>query len=331
MTEVDRMESFQEKKRVTQDNRFFEAFHALILEQNHITFHTYRQAQEFLTHRYKTKRSSHVLTEDHIIAYTMTRCPAIYAVLRQCLRELPTDFLPQRVLDLGAGPLTALFALLSRYQHFSYEAIEPHPFMYKMAKNVQENMELPCHIQLHNKTLEHFLPSERPYDLVIASYVLGEVNHLEKMLLLIFQAVEKFGLIVLPGTPIDFDIIKRMRSLIKEQGYFIVAPCGTDGPCPLSDAKERWCHFSVHVKRSTLHTKLKKGSLPFEYEKFTYLLFAKDPALQKKRLLSQPLHHKGHVTTELCCDQGRIQHIVSRKNKDLFKKVQKLHWGDALD
>jgi ribosomal protein RSM22 (predicted rRNA methylase) len=289
---------------------------------------SHQKNQKFLTEIYTTQRSSYSFNADHILTYCVTRCPATYAVIKRCFEELPDDFKPCHVLDLGSGPLTAYFALLDTYENVSYTAVEPHSEMFKIASCIKNHFSFS--LSLHQKSIETFLPSANHYDLVIASYVLGEIQDWEKVITLMLQATECFGLIILPGTPLDFSIIKKIRHSILEKGFHILAPCGTEAPCPFPCHVDRWCHFSTHVERSKYHKILKEGTLSYEYEKFSYLLFSKEKVERKKRLLSSPSHHGGHVIVEVCSEQGYKKCIVTKKNKEEYKKVKKLKWGDAI-
>jgi ribosomal protein RSM22 (predicted rRNA methylase) len=289
-----------------------------------------KEDQKFLTHVYtKTKnRSSSDLSKRHILTYCMTRSPATYAVIKKCLRELPVDFSPQSVLDLGCGPLTAYFALLEEYRNFSYTGIEPHPDMYTLALDAKKNFD--CSITLHNTKLESFLPTQNAYDLVIASYVLNEISVVEPVLSLILEAVQNFGLIILPGTPKDFEILEQIRTAVLNKNFHIIAPCATQKACPLLGQKDRWCHFGAHVERLKEHKTLKEGDLSFEIEKFSYVLFSKKNIKPKSRLMSSVHKKTNHLSVELCTIDGLKKEIVTKKDKDLYKKIKKMKWGDGF-
>src|SRR5437016_5605202 len=74
------------------------------------------QAREELTDRYqKPSKSSYIITEAQRHAYVFSRMPATYAALISAFRAIceRTDFQIKTVLDLGAGPGTAMWAASS--------------------------------------------------------------------------------------------------------------------------------------------------------------------------------------------------------------------------
>ena len=79
-----------------------------------------------------------------------------------------------------------------------------------------------------------------------------------------------------------------------------------------------------------MHQLLKQGNMGHETEKFCYLIALKQsPAPAAKRLLKPPLKRTGHVHLELCTSKGVEKIIVSKREKDQYKKARKLYWGDS--
>jgi len=77
-----------------------------------------------------------------------------------------------------------------------------------------------------------------------------------------------------------------------------------------------------------LHRQLKSGALGYEDEKFSYLIASKlaySPS--GKRVLRTPIKRKGHHILELCTPIGIEKKIISKKEKDLYRKVK---WGDLI-
>ncbi len=91
-----------------------------------------------------------------------------------------------------------------------------------------------------------------------------------------------------------------------------------------------WCHFAERVARTSLHRKIKGGSLGHEDEKFSYVIVSKTQGnLPPARILRHPLKHPGNITFTLCAQEGLKQEIVSKRTPDKYKKARKLEWGDA--
>ena len=144
------------------------------------------------------------------------------------------------------------------------------------------------------------------------------------------MAANKGVIIVEPGTPASFQRMLYIRDLTLSFGGHILAPCPHAACCPLK--KPDWCHFSVRLERTFLHRYAKAATLPFEDEKFTYLIVTKEQQPQcSSRILRPPSHHSGHVTLPLCSPAGLQKLTISRRHKDLYKKARKSQWGDSWD
>jgi ribosomal protein RSM22 (predicted rRNA methylase) len=73
--------------------------------------------------------------------------------------------------------------------------------------------------------------------------------------------------------------------------------------------------------------------LNYEDEKFSYLIFSKEPKVQSfsSRLLRHPQIFKGHLKLSLCQQNGQIkEQVVSKKDNNFYKLSRKLDWGDCF-
>lgn len=85
------------------------------------------------------------------------------------------------------------------------------------------------------------------------------------------------------------------------------------------------------MERSSLHRRLKGGTLGYEDEKFSYVAATKKPfSLPTSRILSQPSRHSGHVELKLCTPEGVQQPTISKKMGSLYKQARKADWGDVF-
>ena len=101
-----------------------------------------------------------------------------------------------------------------------------------------------------------------PADLVIASYVIGEVS--PRLLGRVADALWKAtgDVMIEPGTPAGFARIRTLRARLIAQGAHVVAPCPHDHACPIVDPD--WCHFAQRLPRSRAHREVKGAALAFE-------------------------------------------------------------------
>ncbi|KAF2922365.1 hypothetical protein DAI22_07g107900 [Oryza sativa Japonica Group] len=239
--------------------------------------------------------------EDETVAYVASRMPAIYAachrVLREVRRRLP-DFAPAKVLDFGAGPSSALWAMRAVWPKSieKVNLVEPSKEMQRAGKNLLDNLKgLPLihsydSIQELNRNIEKH---ERRHDLVISSYALGEIPSLNDRITIVRQLWDLTGdvLVLLePGTPQGAKIISQMRSYILwmekrkcrkiekstraapsemksivcqeaslKNGAFVVAPCPHDGRCPLENT-DKYCHFVQRLERTSSQRAYKRSN-----------------------------------------------------------------------
>ncbi|KAK7849806.1 methyltransferase-like protein 17 [Quercus suber] len=251
--------------------------------------------------------------EDETAAYVASRMPAVfsacYRVLKEVRRRLP-GFSPARVLDFGAGTGSAFWALREVWPQSleKVNLVEPSQSMQRAGRSLIQGMKnLPLihsydSIQALTKSINK---SERRHDLVIASYVLGEIPSLKDRITIVRQLwdlTQDVLVLVEPGTPHGFNVISQMRSHIlwmekrklrkskaainttskdlvvgQKSGAFIVAPCPHDGQCPLTRTS-KYCHFVQRLERTSSQRAYKraKGEPPlrgFEDEKFSFVAF----------------------------------------------------------
>ncbi len=136
-------------------------------------------------------------------------------------------------------------------------------------------------------------------------------------------------MIVTPGTPHDFNYLLTVRDLLLKQGGQLIAPCPHSYQCPLSSTSD-WCHFSVRLQRSLNHKLTKQGSLGYEDEKFSYMIFGKDTSCPDKtiaRIIRKPIKRPGHIILDLCTATGIERQVIGKKDS-IYKQAAKTEWGD---
>jgi ribosomal protein RSM22 (predicted rRNA methylase) len=253
-------------------------------------------------------------------------------ILRECKIRIP-DLRVESMLDLGAGPGTALWASTLQFSELTRATlVEDAPEWIVLGKQMAESSEAPA---LHTADWrQQSFTAELPagtFDLVTISYALNELRPAEvaEVLQAAWERTAKVLVIAEPGTPTGFELIREVRRELIASGAFVAAPCPHALACPMRDGN--WCHFAERVQRTSEHRVAKNAELGYEDEKHSYVVFARDPVrLPSARILRHPRKRSGHVELELCTEKGLIRETVSRKQGEDYKRARRAEWGDEF-
>ncbi|MEV5909291.1 small ribosomal subunit Rsm22 family protein [Streptomyces chartreusis] len=170
-----------------------------------------------------------------------------------------------------------------------------------------------------------------PTDLVTVSYVLNELTARDRATLLdTVASAARTVVIVEPGTPDGYTRVIEARDRLIAAGFRIAAPCPHSAACPIVPGTD-WCHFSARVSRSSLHRRIKGGSLAYEDEKFSYVAATRLPATPAPaRVVRKPQIRKGQVLLDLCeTDPSLHRTTITKRHGDLYKAARDTEWGDS--
>jgi ribosomal protein RSM22 (predicted rRNA methylase) len=310
---------------------------AIQRETGKVDRHKLAQATAQLTEHYKAADLSTpaVASEAHRAAYLAVRLPATYVAIRRVFGEIKLRA-PQNeiasLLDLGAGPGTALFAAAEEFPQLRQATlIESDAGWIAVGKRLAGQNTAPAvpQAQWLKQDLRSGLACEK-HDLVVISYTLGELPQAaaEAVLNKAWKCAGKFLVVVEPGTRRGFATMNAVRSACIANGAAILAPCPHHFTCPMAAAGD-WCHFSQRVERTSQHRQLKGGALGYEDEKFSYLVAAKNSSPSAgARIVRHPGKHSGHVKLALCMQNGQIEtRTITRSSKEAYKRARKAEWG----
>ncbi|HEX2582804.1 MAG TPA: small ribosomal subunit Rsm22 family protein [Chlamydiales bacterium] len=295
-----------------------------------------REAREKLSADYRKGASSANAFQDssQLVSYLATRMPATYAAnvrVFQAIRERLPQFQCRSLFDLGAGPGTASWAALEIFAELS----ELH-LVERESSAIQIGQQLSAHQPILREAKWQCSPLQGNWrceaaDLAVLSYVFAEMNRAESLSLLRRLFEEKISLVAIvePGTPQGFERIRLFRELALQQGAQIIAPCPHPFACPMQG--NDWCHFSARAERTRLHRQLKQGSLGYEDEKYSYVVYAKPnftlPPMEG-RVIRSPQKGSGFVRLSLCSNEGTLQEItVTRSDRENYRSARDSEWG----
>ena len=276
-----------------------------------------------------------IASEVHRAAYLGMRLPATYAATSAALAEVGR-LMPgasiSSLLDLGAGPGTASWATAGIFAGLSQiTCLEREAAWIGMGKRLAgTGVDTPMGHAIWMQRDLRSAPSLPAGDLVVSSYALGEIEReqVSRILRQAWAAARQALVIVEPGTMAGFELIRSLRAELLALGGRLIAPCPHQGDCPIGVGD--WCHFSQRIERSPLHRQLKSGTLGHEDEKFAYIAVAKEAVVPvPSRVLRHPLRHPGHTRLLLCSQEGIETVTVTRSDREQWKRVRKVDWGDA--
>lgn len=288
-------------------------------------------AAKVISEGYRAGKPSHAIaTPLQALAYAVARMPATYASCAAVfarLAEVMPGFGPARLLDVGAGTGAASWAAVTQWPALqSATMLEPNPALRSLARNLVEGGPLGG-----AEFLSGSLDAEKPQaDLVVASYVLAELPEKEAAGVAadLWSSADVALALIEPGTPQGFARIRAARAALIAAGAHVAAPCTHDKVCPMTG--DDWCHFSQRLSRSRDHMLLKEASVPFEDERYSYVVVTREKVSAGARILAPPLETKPGLTFKLCDENGLRAQFVASRDKDEYRRVRKRGWGDLF-
>lgn len=277
--------------------------------------------------------SAAIASDTDALAYALARMPATYAAdiaSLNALIDIRPDFSPTSLLDVGAGPGTATWAAAEAFPSLqSFALLDANDALRKLALDLAADGDR--HITYERGDARRLLAGAEPADLVVASYVIGEMGEAEraKHAALLWEKTRDTLLVIEPGTPAGFARIIAIRQQLIATGAHVAAPCPHDGLCPLQPPD--WCHFTQRLQRSRAHKQIKGAEVPFEDEKFAYVALTREAVSRRpSRVLAQPAIGKAEAVAKLCTPGGLELMRVPRREKAAYAQARRWRWGDAV-
>jgi ribosomal protein RSM22 (predicted rRNA methylase) len=279
--------------------------------------------------------SGAITSQADALAYALARMPATYAAVTaslNALAEIRPDFSPQSLLDVGAGPGTATWAAAEAFSSLkSFSLIDANDALRALALDLARDSARLSELKYEKGEARAALGEAVPADLVVASYMIGELSEHERERLAeaMWAKTRETLVIVEPGTPAGYARIIALRQQLIALGAQVAAPCPHDQNCPLTSPD--WCHFSQRLPRSQAQKQIKGAELAFEDEKFSFVVLSRTPvARHPARVLAQPLVGKAEISAKLCTPAGLVTTKVPRRDKTGYARARRWRWGDAV-
>ena len=279
--------------------------------------------------------SAAIRSEADALAYALARMPATYAAVTASLNafvEIRPDFAPKTLLDVGAGPGTATWAAGEAFPSLQdFTLLDANDALRALALGLVTDSFRLRDVNYERGEARATLKKADTSDLVVASYMIGEISDAEQRALaeLMWEKTRDTLLVVEPGTPAGYARIIALRDRLITVGAHVAAPCPHDGKCPLQ--MPDWCHFTQRLQRSRAHKQVKGAELPFEDEKFAYVALTRVPVeTRPARVLAQPAVTKIEITAKLCTPTGLVVTKVPRRAKADYASARRWRWGDAV-
>ena len=278
--------------------------------------------------------SQTIATPLQAIAYAVARAPATYAACAAVfarLRQVMPDFAPASLLDVGAGSGAASWAAAAAWPSISsITMLDRNRALRDLARQLAEPL---AHVEILAGDViakKRSLELKSGADLIVASYVLAELaeDKAGAVAADLWTSANTALALIEPGTPAGFARIRAGRSALIAAGAHVVAPCTHDAACPMSG--NDWCHFSQRLPRSRDHMLLKDANVPFEDERYSYVVVTREKLVSGARILALPLESKPGLTFKLCDESGLRSQFVAMRDKDEYRRVLKRGWGDLF-
>ncbi|MFE7354511.1 small ribosomal subunit Rsm22 family protein [Streptomyces sp. NPDC057543] len=269
-----------------------------------------------------------------VAAYAAYRMPATFEAVRSALAALQDaapDWVPATHTDIGGGTGAASWAVAGAWEGPRTTVLDWAEPALALGRELAGISGIPALRAAEWRRARIGAGLElAPTDLITVSYVLKELTADVRAALVDTAAAAAQAVVVVePGTPDGYARIIEARDRLIAAGLKVAAPCPHNDACPIEPGTD-WCHFSARVSRSSLHRQVKGGSLPYEDEKFSYVVATRfDPEPVRARVTRKPQIRKGQVLLDLCTrDEALRRSTVTKRHGELYRAARDIAWGD---
>jgi ribosomal protein RSM22 (predicted rRNA methylase) len=240
--------------------------------------------------------------------------PRTRAALERIFAELPATTVVRRALDLGAGTGAAGEAIRRRFGAVELVAVDQVPGPGIVVADLRREVR----------------PSgvEGTFDLVVAAHLLNELGRslsVGERAKLVFawarELLAEGGLLVLlePALRETSRELLAVRDQLVSVGYFVLAPCLWQGPCPALVRERDFCHATAPWEPDEAARRAGRSAVDY-----SYLVLARggERSTDRRlfRVVSDPLEEKGRLRLFGCGPAGRHALVRLHRDRDLASR-----------
>jgi len=289
---------------------------------------------------------------DEVFGYLALRATATYAQLHGAMShifKLIPNWQPTSILDIGSGPGTAVWAARELWPEINtITCLEKDDNFSKIGKEIlKDNLEKSVVINWKTIDLSLSKPEiETKYDLVTIGSVLNEMTQDQQKNILEFanDHCRCVLLVVEPGTPKGFEVIKHTSLYLRTQTGILLAPYINNGLVTStldqigfgqSITRPQFLKRIRQMQRKLSSTK-DKPLLPasdWEEAKYTYVASSVLPAQISPwaRLVAKPVMAKAYIELKILTKDKVSTIKVLKSDKVVYKVIKRMKWGDLID
>lgn len=262
--------------------------------------------------------------------YLACRMPATTAALLRIFLDLPSEFKPRTISDLGSGSGSAIVAATEVFQSIErVTAVDANEELMGLASVILGKLGSSFAYKVETGSYLS-MDSFANADLVTLSYTLNEIPTAERLHVVARAWAATTGMLVVvePGSNPGFTTIMDIRDWAIEEGIHVLAPCSHHGVCPLRAID--WCHFHARFPRSKRLLQVKRGTLGYEDEPYTYIVLSRKVYDRGgNRILRAPTKVAHGLKVGVCTPSVVTEKIVPKSDSG-YKQLKRLRAGDRL-
>lgn len=286
------------------------------------------------------QQQTHLVDFVDAAAYLGLRATATYAQILGALaavQEVLPGWQPQRMLDLGCGPGTGVWAastLLPTVRQVT--ALDQNPHMLELGRQILSTAQLSLAVTWQQgDLLAWHTQASGDYDLILLANVLNELERVQREQLLgaVFERCRGVLLILEPGTSVGSAIVQEAAQMFAHQGTLLAPYIGPHF------VAEHFLHFPQRFTRPDFARRMRQSmresplmASDWEEAKYSYVAIGKIASeLQPWGRCIGPIRLlNGYLEVPILTKEAVLQVKVMKRHKRQYALARKLRWGELI-